>query len=83
MEEERLIPVSPRHAVLLSREYLAFVDTAPQRDYVVRTVAKRQVGAMMLMSGDLVIASAETVTNCASSLPAWPRDRNVQCRFHQ
>jgi hypothetical protein len=60
VEEERLIPVSPRHAVLLSREYLSFVDRAPQRDYVVRTVAKRQVGAMMLMSGDLVIASAET-----------------------
>ncbi len=60
MEDERLVPVSPRHAVLLSGEYLAFVDTPPQRDYVVRTVAKRQVGAMMLMSGDLVIASAET-----------------------
>ena len=60
MEDERLIPVSPRHAVLLSREYLTFIDTPPQRDYVVRTVAKRQVGAMMLMSGDLVIASADT-----------------------
>jgi len=60
MEEERLIPVSPRHTVLLSREYLTFIDTPPQRDYVVRTVAKRQVGAMTLMSGDLVIASADT-----------------------
>lgn len=60
MEEERLIPVSPRHAVLLSREYLTFIDTAPQRDYVVRTVASRKVGTMMLMSGDVVIASAET-----------------------
>ena len=60
MEEERLVPVSPLHSVLLSREYLTFIDTPPQRDYVVRTVAKRQVGAMMLMSGDLVIASAET-----------------------
>jgi len=60
MDDERLIPVSPRQSVLLSREYLTFVDTAPQRDYVVRTVAKRQVGAMMLMSGDIVIASAET-----------------------
>jgi hypothetical protein len=60
MEEERLVPVSPRHTVLLSREYLTMIDTAPQRDYVVRTVAKRQVGKMMLMSGDLVIASAET-----------------------
>ena len=60
MEDERLIPVSPRHAVLLSREYLTFVDTAPQRDYVVRTIAKRQVGAMTLMAGDLVIVSAET-----------------------
>ena len=62
MEEERLIPVSPRHSVLLSREYLTFIDTPPQRDYVVRTVAKRQVGAMTLMSGDLVIASADTRT---------------------
>jgi hypothetical protein len=60
MEDERLVPVSPRHAVLLSREYLTFVDTPPQRDYVVRTVAKRQVGSMTLMTGDLVIASAET-----------------------
>lgn len=60
MEDERLVPVSPRHTVLLSREYLTFIDTPPQRDYVVRTVAKRQVGKMMLMSGDLVIASAET-----------------------
>ena len=60
MEDERLVPVSPRHTVLLSREYLTFIDTPPQRDYVVRTVAKRQVGAMMLMSGDLVIASADT-----------------------
>jgi len=60
MEDERLIPVSPRHTVLLSREYLTFIDTPPQRDYVVRTVAKRQVGEMMLMSGDLVIASADT-----------------------
>ena len=60
MDDERLIPVSPRQSVLLSHEYLTFVDTAPQRDYVVRTVAKRQVGAMMLMSGDIVIASAET-----------------------
>jgi hypothetical protein len=60
MEDERLVPVSPRHAVLLSREYLTFIDTPPQRDYVVRTVAKRQVGSMTLMTGDLVIGSAET-----------------------
>lgn len=60
MEEERLVPVSPRHSVLLAREYLTFIDTPPQRDYVVRTVAKRQVGAMTLMSGDLVIASVDT-----------------------
>jgi hypothetical protein len=60
MEEERLVPVSPRHRVLLSREYLTFIDTPPQRDYVVRSVAKRQVGKMTLMTGDLVIASAET-----------------------
>ena len=62
MEDERLVRVSPRHTVLLSREYLTFIDTPPQRDYVVRTVAKRQVGAMTLMSGDLVIASVETRT---------------------
>ncbi len=75
MDDERLVPVSPRHSVLLSREYLTFIDTPPQRDYVVRTVAKRQVGKMMLMSGDLVIASAETRTISAS--------RSVSAAFSQ
>ena len=26
---------------------------------------------------------ADTVKNCASSLPMWPFDRNVQCLFHK
>ncbi|HEY2407172.1 MAG TPA: hypothetical protein VGI10_14270 [Polyangiaceae bacterium] len=60
MDDERLVAVSPRHSVLLSQEYLSFVDRAPRRDYVVRTLAKRQIGNMTLMSGDLVIASEDT-----------------------
>jgi hypothetical protein len=60
MDDERLVAVSPRHSVLLSAEYLSFIDRAPRRDYVVRTLAKRQVGNMTLMSGDMVIASEET-----------------------
>jgi hypothetical protein len=59
-DEERLIPVSPRHAVRVDPDYHAFIDKAPQRDFVVRTLARKEAGQMLLMTGDLVIAGAET-----------------------
>ncbi len=59
MSEGRLIQVSPRHAILLAAEYAHLIDRAPERDYVVRTLAHRQSGDLPLMSADLVIAGKE------------------------
>jgi hypothetical protein len=59
-EEHRAVPVSPRHYVMLAPDYLTMVDKAPQRDFVVRTLAKRSAGNMTLMTADLVIAGVET-----------------------
>jgi hypothetical protein len=60
MDDDRLVKVSPRHSVRLAREYLTLLDKPPHRDYVVRTVAKREANGMPLMSAEIVIASAET-----------------------
>lgn len=60
MERDRLIEVSPRHAVTLGDDYLALIESAPQQDFVLRTLARRMVGDMPLMSGDLVIAGRAT-----------------------
>lgn len=60
MDEERLIAVSPRHSVLLAREYLPLLEKPPSRDFVVRTVAKREAGSLPLMTAEIVIASYET-----------------------
>ncbi len=59
-DEDGHIAVSPRHQVLLAREYLALVERPPQRDFVVRTLMRRQVGDLLLMTAELVIAGAET-----------------------
>jgi hypothetical protein len=59
-DDDRLVPVSPRHCVRLAREYLAILDKPPRRDYVVRTVVSRQANGLPLMSAEIVIASAET-----------------------
>jgi hypothetical protein len=59
-DEDRLVAVSPRHAVRVTPDYHAFLDKAPQRDFVVRTLARKEAGQMLLMTGDLVIAGAET-----------------------
>ena len=45
---------------MLAHDYLTMVDKAPQRDFVVRTLAKRSAGNMTLMTADLVIAGVET-----------------------
>lgn len=60
MDEDRLVPVSPRHSVRLAREYLTVLDKPPQRDYVVRTITRREANGMPLMSAEIVIASRET-----------------------
>lgn len=59
-DDDALVAVSPRHAVRLAREYLVLIERPPEHDYVVRTVAKREVNGMPLMSADIVIASEQT-----------------------
>jgi hypothetical protein len=59
MDEYRSVAVSPVHSVSVSPDYFVFIERAPRRDYVVRTLAKKQAGNTLLMTGDLVIAGAE------------------------
>jgi hypothetical protein len=54
------VPLSPTHAVTVDDDYWALIQRAPQQDFVVRTLAKRMAGDMMLMSGELVIAGRAT-----------------------
>ena len=60
MSDERLVPVSPRHAVWLDEDYMHMIQRAPRQDFVVRTIAKRSAGELPLMTADLVIAGEET-----------------------
>jgi hypothetical protein len=60
MDDDPPIPVSPRHSVLLARDYLPLLEAPPKRDFVLRTLAKREAGNMLLMLGELVIAGVET-----------------------
>jgi hypothetical protein len=60
VHEDSTIHVSPRHSVRLAREYVTIVEKAPQRDFVVRTITKREAGGMPLMSAEIVIAGADT-----------------------
>jgi hypothetical protein len=60
MEDHRWIAVSPRHRVRLAGEYLLVIDHAPNRDFVVHTLEKREANGMPLMSAEIVIASAKT-----------------------
>src|SRR5262245_14464967 len=60
MEEDFSIPVPPRHSVRLATEPSGAIEKAPQRDFVVRTIAKREANGMPLMSAEIVIAGRET-----------------------
>ena len=55
--EDRSIKVSPRHEVLLAHEYLLLVEQPPKRDFVVRTIMRRQANDVVLMLAELVVAS--------------------------
>ena len=60
MDDDRVVPVSPRHSVRLAREYVGLIERAPQQDYVVRTIARREANGLPLMSAEIVIAGRET-----------------------
>jgi hypothetical protein len=60
LDGDRPIAVSPRHSVRLAREYLDLIERAPDHDYVVRTIAKREVNGLPLMTAEIVIAGEHT-----------------------
>lgn len=59
-EDFGILAVSPRHSVRLAGEYMHLIESAPRRDFIVRTVAKKEANGLPLMSADIVIASRET-----------------------
>lgn len=60
MDEDSLIAVSPRHHIRLAREYVIIVDKPQRRDFVVRTITRREANGLPLMSAEIVIAGEET-----------------------
>jgi hypothetical protein len=54
------IAVSPRHEVALASEYWGLIDKPPKRDFVVRTIMRREANDLLLMTAELVIAGEET-----------------------
>jgi hypothetical protein len=59
MDEEELVRVSPRHTVRLASEYAPWVRRAPAKDFVVRTIMKREANGLPLVSADIVIAGVD------------------------
>jgi Lipopolysaccharide kinase (Kdo/WaaP) family len=57
---DELIAVTARHSVRLAAEYMTLVHRPAARDFVVRTIAKREANGMPLMSADIVVAGKET-----------------------
>ena len=55
-----MVPVSPRHEVLLAPEYAELVRRAPDHDFVMRTITRREASGLPLMSAEMVIAGRET-----------------------
>ena len=58
--KEGRIAVSPRHQVALASEYWGLLETPPKRDFVVRTIMRREANDLLLMTAELVIAGEET-----------------------
>ena len=80
----RLVNVSPRHRLTLASELCPLLDKAPQKDFVVRTIAHREANGMPLMTADIVIASAETRSRYpgADAYPLHFRKRYYPGRMH-
>ena len=58
--EPMMVPVSPRHEVLLAPEYAQLVRYAPEHDFVMRTITRREANGLQLMSAEMVIAGKDT-----------------------
>ena len=55
-----MVPVSPRHSVLLAPEYAQLIRSAPEHDFVMRTITRREANGLPLMSAEMVIAGKDT-----------------------
>jgi hypothetical protein len=68
----------------LAREYLAVFDKPQKRDYVVRTVVRREANGLPLMSAEIVIASEETRQQypLAAQYPLHFRKTYFPARLH-
>jgi len=84
MDEDFKIAVSPRHSVRLAREYEAVIHKPPARDFVVRTLVRREANGMPLMSAEIVIAGASTRDEfpLAASYPLHFRKTYFPARLH-
>ena len=60
MDDDSTVPVSPRHTVRLAREYETLVRKPQRRDFVVRTITRREAHGVPLMSAEIVIAGEDT-----------------------
>ena len=83
-DEGELIAVSPRHAIRLAEEYAGLVHRAPSRDFVVKTIAKRQANGLPLMQADIVVAGYETRKKfpAAAEYPLHFRKTYFPARLH-
>ena len=60
LPEAIMVPVSPRHSVLLAPEYAQLTRSAPEHDFVMRTITRREANGLPLMSAEVVIAGKDT-----------------------
>ena len=58
--EQTMVAVSPRHEVLLAPEYAQLIRYAPDHDFVMRTITRREAHGLQLMSAEMVIAGKDT-----------------------
>lgn len=55
-----MVAVSPRHELLLAPEYAQLIRYAPDHDFVMRTITRREANGLQLMSAEMVIAGKDT-----------------------
>jgi hypothetical protein len=84
MQEEQSIALSPRHSVTLASEYVGLIKRAPKKDFVIRTLVKREANGNPLVAGELVIAGAETREQhpLAATYPLHFRKTYFPARLH-
>jgi hypothetical protein len=78
------IAVSPRHHVRVAEEYTAILKKPQKRDFVVRTLTRREANGLPLMAAEIVIAGADTraAYPLAETYPLHFRKTYFAARLH-